>query len=70
MPITTKVVSLNPAHSKVDLIQKYVIKFVSDLRQDSGFHQVLVKQTTTLQLKMALNTITLALTLQNKIDIL
>ena len=30
VPVTTKVVSLNPAHGKV-------IKFVSDLRQVSGF---------------------------------
>jgi hypothetical protein len=31
--ITTKVVSLNPAHGEVYLIQHYVIKLVSDLRQ-------------------------------------
>ena len=31
VPITTKVVILNPAHGKVYLIQHYVIKFVSDL---------------------------------------
>jgi hypothetical protein len=30
---TTKVVISNPAHSKVYLIQHYVIKFVSDLIQ-------------------------------------
>jgi len=36
-PITTKVVSLNPAHGKVYSIQDYVIKFVSDLQQVSGF---------------------------------
>jgi predicted anti-sigma-YlaC factor YlaD len=35
--ITTKVVSLNPAHVEVYSIQPYVIKFVSDLRQISGF---------------------------------
>jgi hypothetical protein len=35
--ITTKVVSLNPNHGKVYLIQFYVIKFVSDLRQVCGF---------------------------------
>ena len=29
--ITTIVVSLNPVHDKVYLIQQYVIKFVSDL---------------------------------------
>ena len=28
VPITAKVVSLNPAHSKVYLMQRYVIKFV------------------------------------------
>ena len=37
VPITTKVVSLNAAHGKVYSIQHYVIKFVSDLRQVSGF---------------------------------
>jgi hypothetical protein len=33
MPITTKVVSLNPAHGEMYLIQHYVILFVSDLQQ-------------------------------------
>jgi hypothetical protein len=33
VPITTKVVSLNPFHGKVYSIQLYVIKFVSDLQQ-------------------------------------
>ena len=37
MPITTKVVSSNPAHDEVCSIQHYVIKFVSDLRQVSAF---------------------------------
>ena len=41
MPITTKVVSLNPVYGEVYSIQHYVIKFVSDLRQVSGFLQVL-----------------------------
>ena len=36
-PITTKVVSLNPAHGQMYSIQHYVIKFVSDLRQVGGF---------------------------------
>ena len=41
VPITTKVVSLDPAHGKVYLIQHYVIKFDSDLMQVGGFnHQV------------------------------
>jgi hypothetical protein len=40
VPITTKVVSLNPVHGEVYSIQHYVIKFVSDLRQVGGFlHQ-------------------------------
>ena len=34
--ITTKVLSSNPVHGKVYLIQHYVIKFVSDLRQVCG----------------------------------
>jgi len=38
--ITTKVVSLNPVHGEVYLIQHYVIKFVSDFRQ-VGFLRVL-----------------------------
>ena len=37
MPITTKAVSLNPAHSEVYSMQHYVIRFVSDLQQVSGF---------------------------------
>ena len=37
VPITTKVVSSNPFHGEVYSIQLYVIKFVSDLRQISGF---------------------------------
>ena len=41
MPITTKVVSLNPVHGEVYSIQHYVIKFVRDLRQDGGFLWVL-----------------------------
>ena len=32
VPITTNVVSLNPAHGEVYSIQHYVIKFVSELR--------------------------------------
>jgi hypothetical protein len=42
MPITTKVVSLNPAHSEVYSIQHYVLKFVSNLRQVGGFIQILL----------------------------
>ena len=39
--ITTKVVSSNPAHGEVYSIQRYVIKFVSDLRQVVGFLRVI-----------------------------
>jgi hypothetical protein len=41
VPITTKVVSSNPARIEMYLIQHYVIKFVSDLRQICGFPQAL-----------------------------
>ena len=41
LPITTKVVSSNPANGEVYSIQHYVIKFVSDLRQVGGFLWVL-----------------------------
>ena len=41
VPITTKVVSLNPTHGEVYSIQHYVINFVSDLCQVSGFLWVL-----------------------------
>ena len=41
VPITTKVVSSNPAHGEVYSIQHYVIKFVSDLQQVCDFLRVL-----------------------------
>ena len=37
VPITTNVLSSNPAHGDVYSIQHYVIKFASSLRQVSGF---------------------------------
>ena len=40
--ITTNVVSWNPINGEVYLIQHYVIKFVSDLRQVGGFLCTLV----------------------------
>jgi hypothetical protein len=54
--ITTKVMSLNHIHGEVNSIQNYVIKFVSDLRQVSGFPRVLrfpppIKLTAPIQLK-------------------
>ena len=41
MPISTKVVSLNPVYGEVYSIQYYVIMFVSNLRQVSSFLRVL-----------------------------
>ena len=60
--------NLNLAHGEVYSIQHYVIKFVSDLRQVSGFLQVLefpspIKLTqniTEILLKVVLNTIALS----------
>jgi hypothetical protein len=58
MPITTKVVSLNPAHGKMYLIQHYVIKFVSDLLQSVVFstNKTDRHDITEILLKVALNT--------------
>ena len=39
--ITTKFVSSNPVHGEVYSIQRYMIKYVSNLRQFGGFHRVL-----------------------------
>ena len=70
--IITKVVSSNPAHGEKYQIQHYVIKFVIDLWQVSGFLQALRFRSpnkperldmTEILLKVALNTITLALVL-------
>jgi hypothetical protein len=41
MPITTRVVGLNPVHGDVYCIQHYVIKFISDLRHVGDFLLVL-----------------------------
>ena len=41
VPITTNVVSSNPAHGEVYWIQLYVIKFGNALRQVGGFLRVL-----------------------------
>jgi hypothetical protein len=63
VPITTKVVSSNPAHGEVYSIQHYVIKFVSDLWQVGGFLRVSSTNKTDhhdineILLKVALNTI-------------
>jgi hypothetical protein len=42
VPVTTNVVSSNPAHGEVYSIQHYVIQFVDDLRQVGGFLRVLL----------------------------
>ena len=72
MPITTKVLSSNPVHGEVYSIQHYVIKFVSDLQQISGFSTgnlvLSINKTdchniTEILLKVALNTITLTIAL-------
>jgi hypothetical protein len=69
VPITTKVVSSNPAHGEVYSMQRYVIKFVSDLRQVGGYLRLSLSSTNKtyhnyiaeILLKVALNTITLNL---------
>jgi hypothetical protein len=65
VPITTTVVSSNPAHGEVYYMSQYVIKLVSDMRQVGGFNMVSSTNkpdrhdiTETL-LKVALNTTTL-----------
>ena len=45
MPITTEVVSLNPVHGEVYLMQHYVRKLVGDFWQVDGFLRVLVSST-------------------------
>ena len=65
-PITTKGKSSNPVRGEVYLIQQYVIKCFSDLRQLGGFRWVLrfpppikidCHDITEILLKLALNTI-------------
>ena len=70
VPITTNVVSSNPAHGEVYSIQHYMIKFVSDLQQVGNFLRVLrfpppihlidiiVQDITEILLKVALNPLT------------
>jgi hypothetical protein len=41
VPNTTKVVSSNPTHGEVYLIQQYVLMLVSDLRHVCGFLWIL-----------------------------
>ena len=70
VPITTKVVRLNPAHIGVYSKHQYVIKVVSDLRQVGGFlpgtpvSSTNKTNITEIVLKLALNTIKPNLNLQ------
>ena len=68
MPITTNVVSLNPAHGEVYSIQLYVIKLVSKLQFSTGTPVFSTYETDRndiieILLKVALNTIILILLL-------
>ena len=61
VPITTEVVSSNPIHGDVYLIQHYVIKFFGDLRQVGGFLRMLrfsppIKLKTLLKVELNTNT--------------
>jgi hypothetical protein len=78
VPITTKVVSSNPTHGKVNSMQHYVIKFVGDLWHVGGFlWDTLVSFTNKtdshdiaeILLKVALNTISLNQTKMQKMYI-
>ena len=65
MPITTNIVSSNTAHGEVYLMQHYVMKFVSDLRQvggttpDSSTNKTDCHDITEILLIVVLNTIAL-----------
>ena len=70
MPITTKVVCLNPAHGEVYSMQHYVIKFFQCLAVDRWFspgkpvsssNKTYHHDITEILLKVALNTITLTI---------
>ena len=59
VPITTKVMSSNHAHGEVYCIQHYVMKFVSDLQQDTSTHKSDGQDIAEILLKEGFNTITL-----------
>ena len=70
VPVTTKVVSFNPAHWDIYLMQHYMLKFVIVLHQVGGFCPGTLVYTTKktdchditeIFLKVALSTITLTL---------
>ena len=62
MSIITKVVSSNPAHGEMYSKQQYVIKFVIDLWHVGGIVRVF-RFPPPMKLNVALNTITIPLTL-------
>ena len=59
VPITTKVVSLNPAYGEMYLIQHYVIKFVTKLTPVFYTNKTDHHDITEILLKVALNTLSL-----------
>ena len=74
VPITTKVVSLNPTHGEVYSIQHYVMKFVNDLQKVGGFppgtpvsstNKTDSRDITDTLLKVALNTVTITIAITN-----
>jgi hypothetical protein len=74
MPITTKIVSSNPAQARCTRLQHYALKFVSDFRQVCGFLGVLrfsftsntdCHHITEILLKVVLNTINQTVTCRN-----
>jgi hypothetical protein len=46
VPITTNVLSSNPAHDELYKIQPYMITFASDLQHVCSFHRILRFPTT------------------------
>ena len=57
VPITTKVVNLNPVHGEVYSIQHYVIKFDIDLQQVCGFFMISVLVSSTSKTEHHINEI-------------
>jgi hypothetical protein len=69
VPITNKVASSNPAHGEVYSIQHYVKLATGRLFSPvTSTNETVLLNITELLLKMALNTITLALTILSKVD--
>ena len=71
VPITAKVMSLNPTHGDVYSIKHHVIKFVCGFLWElpvSSTNKTVCHDITEILLKVALNTINLTLTLYDKIE--